>query len=72
MSEPRLDLPRDQHGGFGDRPYETPHGGRRRPKPAPFFAGTAARGDTPYVELHAHSAYSFLRARPSSATARSR
>jgi error-prone DNA polymerase len=60
MTEPRLDLPRDHHTGFGDRPYEVPHRERRKPKPAPFFAGTAARGSPAYVELHAHSAYSFL------------
>jgi error-prone DNA polymerase len=59
MSE-SLTLPRDQHAGFGDRPYEVPHRERRKPKPAPFFAGTSARGDTPYIELHTHSAYSFL------------
>src|SRR5438093_12893721 len=44
-------LPRDQHVGFGDRPYEEPHerqGVRRR---------TSTRR---YVELHCHSSYSFL------------
>jgi error-prone DNA polymerase len=60
MSGPIEDLPREQHAGFGDGPYETPHRERRKPRPSPFFAGTAARGDVPYVELHAHSAYSFL------------
>ena len=50
-------LPRTQHQTLGDRPYEIPHSERRRPKPAP--AGSA-KGAAPYVELHAHSAYSFL------------
>src|SRR2546425_5988474 len=45
-------LPRDQHSGFGDRPYEEPHA-----SPAARRArSTAAR----YVELHCHSSYSFL------------
>jgi error-prone DNA polymerase len=59
MSE-SLTLPRDHHAGLGDRPYEVPHRERRKPRPSPFFAGTVARGAPVYVELHAHSAYSFL------------
>jgi error-prone DNA polymerase len=54
-------LPRTQHATLGDRPYEVPHTERRRPRPSPWFAGTAATGGgAPYVELHCHSAYSFL------------
>jgi error-prone DNA polymerase len=50
-------LPRTQHPGLGDRPYEVPHSERRRePPPARAPKSRAA----PYVELHAHSAYSFL------------
>jgi error-prone DNA polymerase len=56
----RGELPAPQHPGLGDRPFETPHTQRRREKPAPFFAGTAGSRDVRYVELHAHSAYSFL------------
>jgi error-prone DNA polymerase len=47
-------LPGTQHAGFGDRPYELP---RRESPPA---ARDAKARSTPYVELHAHSAYSFL------------
>jgi error-prone DNA polymerase len=50
-------LPRTQHTGLGDRPYEVPHSERRRERPGP--AGST-RASAPYVELHAHSAYSFL------------
>ncbi len=52
-------LPRTQHPGLGDRPYEIPryasyaHGSR------PTERSRRARA-APYVELHAHSAYSFL------------
>jgi error-prone DNA polymerase len=53
-------LPRTQHATLGDRPYEVPHRERRRPRPSPWFAGTSAGGGSPYVELHCHSAYSFL------------
>jgi error-prone DNA polymerase len=54
-------LPPTQHATLGDRPYEVPHRERRRPRPSPWFAGTAAAGGgAPYVELHCHSAYSFL------------
>src|SRR5918995_1722892 len=50
-------LPRTQHAGFGDRPYEVPHSERRRDRPVP---GRRPKAAAPYVELHAHSAYSFL------------
>jgi error-prone DNA polymerase len=50
-------LPRTQHAGFGDRPYEVPHTERRRERPA---ARRGSGGAAAYVELHAHSAYSFL------------
>jgi error-prone DNA polymerase len=50
-------LPRTQHAGLGDRPYEVPHSERRRERlPVRSSASTGAA----YVELHAHSAYSFL------------
>src|SRR5919109_1007673 len=45
-------LPRDQHAGFGDRPYDVP-----APPPKVARPRTGARR---YVELHCHSAYSFL------------
>ena len=50
-------LPRTQHPGLGDRPYEVPHTERRHERPVgrPSTARSAS-----YVELHAHSAYSFL------------
>ncbi len=50
----------------GDRPVETPHRQRRQGPPPPGDAPSGrpdplARGTAPaYVELHAHSAYSFL------------
>ncbi|MFL5931353.1 MAG: PHP domain-containing protein, partial [Gaiellaceae bacterium] len=50
-------LPRTQHAGLGDRPYEVPHSERRHERPV--GTATTARS-APYVELHAHSAYSFL------------
>jgi error-prone DNA polymerase len=50
-------LPRTQHATFGDRPYEVPHGERRREHPR---TKRARRRTAPYVELHSHSAYSFL------------
>jgi error-prone DNA polymerase len=50
-------LPRTQHRGLGDKPYEVPHSERRRPRPSPAGDG---RGRAPYVELHCHSSYSFL------------
>jgi error-prone DNA polymerase len=53
-------LPRTQHATLGDLPYEVPHSERRRPRLSPWYAGTAATGGAPYVELHCHSAYSFL------------
>jgi len=50
-------LPRTQHAGLGDLPYEVPRSERRQERPVerPSTARSA-----PYVELHAHSAYSFL------------
>jgi error-prone DNA polymerase len=51
-------LPRTQHDGLGDRPYETPRSERRKERPA--VAASAARRSQGYVELHCHSAYSFL------------
>jgi error-prone DNA polymerase len=53
-------LPRTQHATLGDLPYEVPHSERRRIRPSPWLGGSAATGDSPYVELHCHSAYSFL------------
>jgi error-prone DNA polymerase len=50
-------LPRTQQAGLGDRPYEVPHSERRR-EPSPARAPKSR--PSPYVELHAHSAYSFL------------
>ena len=47
-------LPRTQHAGLGDRPYEIPHSERQR------YASYAHAPKASYVELHAHSAYSFL------------
>jgi error-prone DNA polymerase len=52
-------LPPTQHATLGDRPYEVPHRERRRSKPSPWFAG-GGKHHVPYVELHCHSAYSFL------------
>ena len=48
-------LPRTQHADLGDRPYEVP-------RYASYAHASAAKGKpaAPYVELHAHSAYSFL------------
>jgi error-prone DNA polymerase len=46
-------LPRTQHATFGDRPYEVP----RRERPG---TKRTRRQTARYVELHAHSAYSFL------------
>ncbi len=51
-------LPREQHTTFGEPPIETPHRQRRKPRLQPRPA--AARKPTGYVELHAHSSYSFL------------
>jgi error-prone DNA polymerase len=51
-------LPATQHAGLGDRPYETPRSERRRERPS--AAGIAAGRGREYVELHCHSAYSFL------------
>src|SRR5215210_2295629 len=51
-------LPRTQHAGLGDRPYEVPHSERRRERPN--AARETRTRNVPYVELHAHSAYSFL------------
>jgi error-prone DNA polymerase len=53
-------LPRTQHSGLGDRPYEVPRyafhvHGRERPR-----VRSSKSRSAPYVELHAHSAYSFL------------
>jgi error-prone DNA polymerase len=50
-------LPRTQHPGLGDKPYETPHSERRHPRPS---QAAARKGSARYVELHCHSAYSFL------------
>ncbi len=46
-------LPRTQHAGLGDRPYEVP-------RYASYAHANETKGRAPYVELHAHSAYSFL------------
>jgi error-prone DNA polymerase len=53
-------LPRTQHATLGDRPYDVPRNERRRARPSPWFAGTPSTAGTSYVELHCHSAYSFL------------
>jgi error-prone DNA polymerase len=53
-------LPKEQHQDFGDRPYETPHRERRKERPEPAGPTGRTRGSGTYVELHAHSAYSFL------------
>jgi error-prone DNA polymerase len=51
-------LPRTQHADLGDRPYEVPHSERRRERLS--SDAPRAHATAPYVELHAHSAYSFL------------
>jgi error-prone DNA polymerase len=52
-------LPSTQHATLGDRPYEVPRSERRRDHPSPRANGAAGLGRE-YVELHCHSAYSFL------------
>jgi len=53
-------LPRyaSQFHRLGDRPYEVPHSERRRERLS--SDASRAHATAPYVELHAHSAYSFL------------
>ena len=48
-------LPRTQHAGLGDRPYEVP-----RYASASSAHASSKSSSAPYAELHAHSAYSFL------------
>jgi error-prone DNA polymerase len=52
-------LPRTQHSGLGDRPYELPRYASYAHASRPTEHSRRARV-APYVELHAHSAYSFL------------
>ena len=46
-------LPRTQHAGLGDRPYEVP-------RSASSAHASSKSSSAAYAELHAHSAYSFL------------
>ena len=54
-------LPREQHGDLGDRPYESPHRERRKETFSPRKVRRVGTSHlSRWVELHCHSAYSFL------------